>query len=101
MHADLATRRRVLLLIYQRYTAAEQAWSVAQRETKTWFPQSHHSPAIIGDPGSPIRHLYNQRERAILQLEVARLKLQVARKRLERREQDYGTDPLFLTQSTP
>jgi len=47
------------------------------------------------------RHLYNQRERTILQLEVARLKLQVARKRLERREQDYGTDPLFLTQSTP
>lgn len=85
MHAELATRRRVLLLIYQRYIAAEQAWDVAQRETKAWFPQSHHSPAIIGDPGSPIRQLYNRRERAILQLEVARLKLQVARQRLENR----------------
>lgn len=101
MHADLATRRRALLLIYQRYIAAEQAWSVAQRETKTWFPQSHHSPAFIGDPGSPIRHLYDQRERAILQLEVARLKLHVARQRLRRRSEGQGGGPLFLTYSTP
>lgn len=97
MHTDLATRRRVLLLIYQRYTAAEQAWSVAQQETKTWFPQSHHSPALIGEPGSPIRHLYDQRARAILQLEVARLKLQVARQRLERRGEERGGGPLVLT----
>lgn len=96
MHTDLATRRRVLLLIYQRYTAAEQAWSVAQRETKAWFPQSHRSPAIIGDPGSPIRHLYDQRERAILQLEVARLKLQVARERLTCRGGGRATGPLLL-----
>jgi hypothetical protein len=97
MHADLAARRRVLLLIYQRYNAAEQAWSVAQRETKTWFPQRHHSPAIIGDPGSPIRQLYDQRDRAIQQLEVARLKLLVARQRLERRREDRGAAALYLT----
>lgn len=97
MHADLATRRRVLLLIYQRYTVAEQAWSAAQRETKSWFPQTHHSRAIIGDPGSPIRHLYDQRERAILQLEVARLKLKVARQRLESQSKRRGNAPLFLT----
>lgn len=101
MHADLATRRRALLVIYQRYVAAEQAWSVAQQETKTWFPQSHHNPAIIGDPGSPIRHLYDQRARAILQLEVARLKLQVARQRLQRRGDGRGAGPQFLANSPP
>lgn len=97
MHADLATRRRVLLVIYKRYIAAEHAWSVAQQETKIWFPQTHHSPAIIGDPGSPIRHLYDQRARAILQLEVARQKLQVARQRLESRGERRRVGPLFLS----
>lgn len=96
MHADLATRRRVLLLIYQRYTAAEQAWSVAQQETRAWFPMSHHSSAIIGDPGSSMRQLYERRARAILQLEVARLKLKVARQRLERRSEGRGEGPLFI-----
>lgn len=100
MHAELATRRRVLLVIYQRYATAEHAWSVAQQETKAWFPQAHHSPAIIGDPGSAIRRLYDQRLRAILQLEVARLKLQVARQRLERRSGRHEAHPLFLTQPT-
>lgn len=99
MHADLAMRHRVLLLIFHRYNAAEQAWSVAQQETKAWFPTRHNKSALIGDPGSRIRHLYDQRERAILQLEVARLKLQVARQRLERRVAVRGGGPLCLTYS--
>lgn len=89
MHADLATRRRVLLIIYQRYTAAELAWNMAQQEMKALFPTtSHHSSSIIGNPGSSVRRLYDQRERAIHQLQVARLKLEVAKQRLAKRHQD-------------
>lgn len=97
MHADLTTRRRVLLLTYQRYTAAERAWTMAQQEMKAWFPTtSHHSSSRIGNPGSAIRRLYDQRERAVLQLEVARLKLEVAKQRLEKRHRDTLSPVVFL-----
>lgn len=96
MHADLATRRRVLLLTYQRYIAAERAWAEAQRELKAWFPSASQPRApIIGNPGSAIRRLYDQRARAILQLEVARGKLDVARQRLEKRH--HETHVLYIT----
>ena len=32
MHADIATRRRLLLLTYQRYLAADRAWDIALRD---------------------------------------------------------------------
>ena len=89
MHSDLATRRRVLLLTYHRYIAAEQAWVDAQRELKNWFPSTGQPiSARIGNPGSVMRRLYDQRERAILQLQVARTKLEVAKQRMERQRQE-------------
>lgn len=99
MHPDLATRRRVLLVNYRRYLEADQAWNVATREMKTWFPTaSQPRPLAIGNPGSPIRRLYEQRERAMLQLEAARLKLEVARKLLaERRLKMQGSRVLLVT----
>ena len=103
MHSDLATRRRVLFLIYQRYIAAERAWTDAQREIKAWYPTNTETRvAIIGNPGSAIRRLYEQRERAILQLEVARGKLEVARQRLETRRQEPQTLYIaFVTHAGP
>jgi hypothetical protein len=87
MHPYLATRRRILQVTYRRYLEAERAWNVATYEMKAWFPKSSESSCLmIGSPGSPIRRLYQQRERAVLQLEVARLKLEVARQRLTRRQ---------------
>ena len=83
MDADLATNRRVLLVTYHRYLDADRAWSLALREIKTWFPTARQlSPSTIGNPGSPIRRLYEQRERALVQMEAARLKLEVARQRV-------------------
>lgn len=99
MHSDLATRRRVLLLIFLRYIAAERAWTAAQQEMRTWFPTTNrtNSPRI-GDPGSSIRRLYEQRERSIHQLEVARLKLEVAKQRLATRHREArATAVLFVT----
>ncbi|TGD60910.1 hypothetical protein EYC08_19875 [Tabrizicola sp. WMC-M-20] len=99
MHSDLATRRRVLLLTYQRYIEAERAWTFAQQELRCWFPAtSRISVPSIGDPGSHIRRLHEQRERSVHQLEVARLKLEVAKQRLAKRHQEtHVAGVLFVT----
>ena len=86
MDPELETRRRVLLLAHARYIAAEHAWTKAQREVQSWFPKTQRPTVVtIGNPGSMIRRLHDQRERTILQLEVARIKLEVAKRRLERK----------------
>ncbi len=83
MHADLETRRRVLNVMFQRYLEADRCWNLALREMKSWFPtESQPNSSSIGNPGSPIRHLYEQRKRAMFQLEAAKTKLHVARQRL-------------------
>lgn len=99
MHTDLAMRRRVLLVTYQRYQKADRAWDIARQEMKSWFPRGERpNSSEIGNPGSPIRRLYEQREHAMLQLDAARLKLDVARQRLAtRREKAQKAPMLFLT----
>ena len=99
MHTDIVPRRRLLLLTYQRYMAADRAWNVALREMKTWFPAaSQPVRSTIGNPGSPIRRLYKNRERAMLQLETARLKLEVAKQRLAARQQKtQATRMLYIS----
>ncbi len=83
MHTDLATRRRVLVVMYQRYLEADQSWNLALRDMRTWFPaESQPNPSRMGNPGSPIRRLYEQRKRAVFQLEAAHIKLDAARQRL-------------------
>lgn len=83
MHADLAARRRLLLLAYQRYIEADRSWNVAIEEMRTWFPkESPARLASIGNPGSRIRALYERRAKAISQLEAARIKLDVGKQRL-------------------
>ena len=102
MHADLSTRRRVLQVIYLRYQKADQALKIATEEMKTWFPNaSQTKSSTIGNPGSPIRRLYEQREKAVHKLSVAHLKLNVARKRLAIRRQKAQVKPiLYLTYSS-
>ena len=86
MHTYLVTRRRVLLVNYQRYLEADRAWDTALHEVKTWFPSNcQPSLLVIGNPGSKIRKIYEQRERALMQLEAAHIKLETARQRLNAR----------------
>lgn len=103
MDTDIATRRRVLLLTYQRYLAAERAWNIALRDMNTWFPAtSRLGPSTIGDPGSPFRRIRDHRDRAIRQLQVARLKLEVAKQRLDERRQNLQIKHIILvTHSDP
>lgn len=89
MHADLVTRRRVLMLTYRRYMDSDRAWTMALEEMKGWFPlASRPGPWIIGNPGSPIRRLYERRKKALLQMQVARRKLDVAKQRLSAKHRD-------------
>lgn len=97
MHADLSTRRRVLISTYTRYLDADRAWHMALDEMKLWFPATNRpGRSAIGNPGSPIRKLYERRERALLQLEVARFKLDAARQRLAERHKIRRRQQLLL-----
>lgn len=83
MIVELQTRRRAVALAYSRYLVADTAWSRSTQKAMLWFPDARQAHvAIIGNPGSNVRRLYQQRERAMLQLETARLKLEVAKARL-------------------
>ncbi|WP_108484787.1 hypothetical protein [Oceaniglobus ichthyenteri] len=99
MHADLETRRRVLIVMYRRYLDADRCWNLAVREMKLWFPtEDQHSLSRLGNPGSFIRRRYEQRERALALLTAAHLKLDVARQRLaKRRAKSDAAPPLRLT----
>jgi hypothetical protein len=82
MTPDLASRRRALLILYRRYLKAERAFLLAQDEAWAWFPRQHgRAIELIGNPGSRLRALYDQRQRAIVQLAAAHRKLQDARSR--------------------
>lgn len=88
MQTELETRRRVLRVTYERYLAADAAWQSALSEMKRWFPASSRPYRVaIGDPGSPIRALYESRSRALAQLETARVKFDTAKRRLAARRE--------------
>jgi len=97
MHSDLATRRRALLITYQRYLEADRAWEVAISDMQNWFPKRKKpSPLTIGNPGSPIRRLYERRELALMQLEAARQKFETAKQRLATRHQEAQVSRVVL-----
>ena len=97
--ADFEVRRRLLRVTYQRYLIADRAWVSAVREMRTWFPkESRPGRCTIGNPGSPIRRLYQQREWAMQQLEVARAKLREARLRVaSRRSEGKAANVLLIS----
>ena len=97
MQIELATRRRALLITYQRYLDSDRAWNAALRETRAWFPSGDRPGSLtIGNPGSPIRRLYEQRERALLQLYAARVKLETARQRLTAKRRNADVPRVML-----
>lgn len=81
MNELLIHRRRVLLITYRRFLAADRAWSDASETARALVRKMPKSVAAIGTPRSRMRALHGQRERALQQLHVARFKLEVARRR--------------------
>lgn len=97
MNPELASKRRMLLMAHAKFLSAERAWIEAQRDVKTWFPkQSKPSVVTIGNPGSTIRRLHDQRDRAVLQLEGAHVELKVAKRRLEQKTQMMANTTVWL-----
>jgi hypothetical protein len=82
MQPDLDLRRRVLVKFYRRYVAADRAWVLETRSAATWLPEAPPGKlALIGNPGSRVRRLYDRREEALERLLAARAKLETARRR--------------------
>ena len=100
MLVELHTRRRAVARAYSRYVVADTAWSRSTQKAMRWFPDARQAHvAIIGNPGSNVRRLYQQRERAMLQLETARLKLEVAKSRLMNRRHRAALATLLIAVS--
>ena len=82
MQSDLDPRRRLLVKLYRRYVAADRAWVLEARAAVSWLPETPPEKlALIGNPGSRVRRLYDRREDALDRLHVALAKLEVARRR--------------------
>ena len=85
MHNDLDLRRRVLMMTYLRYVEADMSWRRACAAARGWFPEGDRPPrSTIGAPKSPVRKVYDRRQRALAQFMAARRKLSQARARLDR-----------------
>jgi hypothetical protein len=99
MYSDLAVRRRVLLVTYERYLKADRDWDTELREVRTLFPSSSQPRLlIIGDRGSRIRKIHDERQRALMQLQAAHLKFETAKQRLAlRREKTPDAWVVLLT----
>lgn len=86
MHRHLEPQRRVLVIAYQRYLAADRALQSARSNAMSWLPKapSRHT-SLIGDPGSHIRRLYEHHDRALARLALAREALEEAESRMRKR----------------
>ena len=86
MTPELEARRRALQIIYNRYIQADRAWRLAQRDALSWFPVGRR-PSVppIGDPGSRVRRLYDDRSRVLAQLATAHQEVSEARRLSTRR----------------
>ena len=72
MHGDFAATRRLLVVTYRRYLEADRALVRALSEMRAYFPPDRMPwRHTIGAPGSPIRRLHADRDRALLRLQAA------------------------------
>ena len=95
MRRHLEPQRRVLVIAYQRYLAADRALQSARATALSWLPEAptRHTP-LIGDPGSRVRRLYEQRDRALARLTLARRALEEA----QSRTRQHTSRTLYLIQ---
>jgi hypothetical protein len=86
MHAYEETHRRVVLLAYHRFLAADRSLREAQSSALDWVPGTISSKTMLmGDAGSPVRKLYERRNRALTRLTMVRRMLDEERRDARRR----------------
>ena len=96
MNRELAAYQRLLVIAYHRYLEADQALASRLSAMRAFFPpDSMPYRGTIGAPGSRVRRLYEDRDRALLRLHAAREKFNAAKARLDRRH-PRATEVLFL-----
>ncbi|MEO1676588.1 MAG: hypothetical protein AAFU80_00355 [Pseudomonadota bacterium] len=97
MNTEFALRRRLLVVAQTRYAQADAAWAAAAEAALSWFP-AESRPAVppIGDPGSALRRLWEERERALRRFAAARLRMDRARARALRLRRRLPARPILL-----
>ncbi|MCU9838896.1 hypothetical protein OEZ49_14050 [Ruegeria sp. WL0004] len=83
MHPYLEIRRRMLDKAMRRYVRADIAWRQGLEQAALLIPGAiGRGYLMIGNPGSRVRRLYDERDRALQRLTAARAKLHEARGRV-------------------
>ncbi|SDC62647.1 hypothetical protein [Ruegeria marina] len=83
MHPYLKIRRRMLDKALRRYALADAAWRRGLEQAALLVPGAMgRGHVMIGNPGSRVRRLYDERDRALQRLAAARTKLHEARRRI-------------------
>lgn len=86
MQSDLSVRRRLYVLSYKRYLAADKDWTAALNAASEIVPNVvGRGYWRLGTSKSRLRRLYLERDRSLQRLMVARLKLNVAKARLTKK----------------
>jgi hypothetical protein len=89
MQQELTAYHRLLVVSYRRYLDADLTLTLARDEMRTFFPAGSMPPrGAIGAPGSRMRRLHEDRDRALLRLQSSYEKLRAARARVAQRNAD-------------
>lgn len=97
MQEELAAYHRLLVIAYRRYLDADLVLALATNDMRTFFPADRMTyRGTIGAPGSRVRRLHEERDRALLRLQSSYEKSRAAKARVEQR-QSSRTETLFLT----
>ncbi|TCL07973.1 hypothetical protein BXY66_0004 [Shimia isoporae] len=87
MHPDLKTRHRLFVQASQSYAVADRAWRIGLRNARSLVPIAVSSKvSTLGAPGSRIRKLYEDREKALQRFQVAHVKFDIARARIAQQQ---------------
>lgn len=97
VHKTLKLRHRVLVEASTRYQRADQAWRHGLATAEQFIPEAvGRGYWAIGNPGSRVRRLYDERDNALRRLNVAIAKLKAGR---ARREQAEAQKPVLLIEA--
>lgn len=86
MNRELTAYQRLLLIAYERYLETDLRLAQAMNDMRGFFPVNRMPYRdTIGAPGSRVRRLHDDRDRALLRLQSAYEKFKAAKTRAERR----------------
>jgi hypothetical protein len=98
MHGYVSFHRRMVLLAYHRFLAADRSLQKAQAAALAWISEpSSKKTLLLGDPGSRVRVLHERRDRALARLKLLRQALENEKTRKRQR----GPRHIFFIEARP